>query len=81
VERWTDSRRSAATGSGGLPGLREAVGGGKDGAPNMLLRHVAVADNRIDGRRSSGMTLTTIPTDESWNCFGQFGSRSNESDN
>jgi hypothetical protein len=40
-----------------------AVGGGKDdfGAPNMLLRRVGSLTIASSRRRSSGMTLTTIP--------------------
>ena len=51
--------------------------GGKDdfGAPNMLLRRVAVTDNRLKPTAISRHDVddNSCSHDESLNCFGQFG--------
>jgi hypothetical protein len=65
-------------------GRATAVGGGKDdfGAPNMLLRRVAVTDNRLKPTAISRRDVddNSCSHDESLNCFGQFGNRPNVSD-
>jgi hypothetical protein len=65
-------------------GRAAAVGGGKDdfGAPNMLLRRVAVADNRLKPTTifRHDVDDNSCSHDESLNCPGQFGNRPNESD-
>jgi hypothetical protein len=47
------------------------------GAPHVLLRRVAIRDDRLERRRSSDVTFTVIPAldNESLNCFGRFGNR------
>jgi hypothetical protein len=57
-------------------GRAAAFGGGKDdfGAPNMLLRHVAVTDNRLKPTAISRSDVddNSCSHDESLNCFGQI---------
>jgi hypothetical protein len=58
-------------------GRAAAVGAGKDdfGAPNMLLRRVAVTDNRLKPTAISQRDVddNSCSHDESLNCFGQLG--------
>ena len=61
-----------------------AVGGGQDdfGAPDMLLRRVAIGDDRLKPTAIFRRDVDDNPCShaESLNCFGRFGNRPNESD-
>jgi hypothetical protein len=61
-----------------------AVGSRQDdfGAPNMLLRRVAIANNRLKPTAIFRRNLhhDSCSHNESLNCFGHFGNRPNESD-
>ena len=65
-------------------GRAAAIGGGEDdfGAPNMLLRRVAIADNRLKLTAILRRDVhdNSCSHNENLNCFGNFGNRSNESD-
>jgi hypothetical protein len=63
-------------------GRAAAVGGGRDdfGAPDMVLRRVAVAEDRVKPTTIFRHDVDECSHDESLNCFGQFGNRPNESD-
>ena len=61
-----------------------AISGGEDdfGPPNMLLRRVAIADNRLKLTAILRRNVhdNSCSHNESLNCFGDFGNRPNESD-
>jgi hypothetical protein len=65
-------------------GRTAAVGRRQDdlGAPNMLLRCVAIADNRFKSTAifRCDVDNNSCSHNESMNCFGHFGNRPNESD-